>query len=90
MDQYIINDFHTAMAVDGLATSRPVVAENVTTPTDINALFDDITYEKAGCVIRMVNQFTGEEAFRLGLKVGRKCLFLKFNLNSFIRKYLCF
>ncbi|XP_076823238.1 aminopeptidase N-like [Clavelina lepadiformis] len=68
MDQYILLDMHTAFTVDALVTSRPIVAENVNTPSDINALFDDISYEKAGCIIRMINRMTGEVAFRLGLK----------------------
>jgi aminopeptidase N len=40
----------------------------VNTPDDINALFDDITYEKSGSIIRMVNRFAGDEAFIGGLK----------------------
>ena len=69
MDQFVVGDLHTAFNVDGLTTSRPIVAENVETPDDINALFDDITYEKAGSIIRMINRFIGDEVFKSGLKV---------------------
>uniref|UniRef100_H2Y901 Aminopeptidase n=1 Tax=Ciona savignyi TaxID=51511 RepID=H2Y901_CIOSA len=69
MDQFVLYDLHDALTVDALTTSRPIIAENVTTPDDINALFDDISYSKGGCFIRMISEFAGEEAFKLGLKV---------------------
>ena len=69
MDQFILIDLHAAFTVDSLTTSRPIIAQNVTTPADINALIDDITYSKSGSIIRMISHFTGEEAFRLGLEV---------------------
>ena len=69
MDQFILIDLHTALYVDALTTSRPIIVENVITPADINALVDDISYSKAGSIVRMIGQFLGEEAFRLGLKV---------------------
>uniref|UniRef100_H2Y8Z8 Aminopeptidase n=1 Tax=Ciona savignyi TaxID=51511 RepID=H2Y8Z8_CIOSA len=68
MDQFVLYDLHDALTVDALTTSRPIIAENVTTPDDINALFDDISYSKGGCFIRMISEFAGEEAFKLGLK----------------------
>ncbi|XP_078487941.1 aminopeptidase N [Ciona intestinalis] len=68
MDQFVLIDLHDALAVDALTTSRPIVAENIETPDDINGLFDDISYSKGACIIRMIHQFTGEEAFKLGLK----------------------
>ena len=64
-----MGDLHTAFNVDGLTTSRPILAENVETLDDINALFDAITYDKAGSIIRMINRFAGDEAFKSGLKV---------------------
>uniref|UniRef100_H2Y902 Aminopeptidase n=1 Tax=Ciona savignyi TaxID=51511 RepID=H2Y902_CIOSA len=62
MDQFVLYDLHDALTVDALTTSRPIIAENVTTPDDINALFDDISYSKGGCFIRMISEFAGEEA----------------------------
>lgn len=58
------------MAVDGLVTSRPIVAQNVNSLAKIDALFDAISYAKGACLIRMIQQFAGEEAFTLGLKVS--------------------
>uniref|UniRef100_H2YEN6 Aminopeptidase n=1 Tax=Ciona savignyi TaxID=51511 RepID=H2YEN6_CIOSA len=68
MDQFVVSDLQRALNVDGLVSSRPIVAENVNTPSDINALFDTISYSKGACIIRMINQFAGEAAFKLGLE----------------------
>ena len=57
------------MSIDGLVTSRPIVAENVTTKEEIDALFDAISYSKGASIIRMIRTFAGDEAFQLGLKV---------------------
>uniref|UniRef100_H2YEN8 Aminopeptidase n=1 Tax=Ciona savignyi TaxID=51511 RepID=H2YEN8_CIOSA len=67
-NQFVVSDLQRALNVDGLVSSRPIVAENVNTPSDINALFDTISYSKGACIIRMINQFAGEAAFKLGLE----------------------
>ena len=69
MDTFVISDLRDAMSVDALTSSRPIVAENIETPAQINGLFDDISYSKGGCIIRMIEHFTGENAFKTGLKV---------------------
>ncbi|XP_078493564.1 aminopeptidase N isoform X1 [Ciona intestinalis] len=68
MDQFTVSDLQRALNYDGLVSSRPIVAENVNTPSDINALFDTISYSKGACIIRMINQFAGDNAFKLGLE----------------------
>ena len=77
-----MKDFHRAMSVDGLVTSRPIVAQNINTKEEIDALFDDISYAKGACIIRMIRTFAGDNAFQLGLKVNhfviqtkRRCYF---------------
>jgi len=54
------------MTQDSRATTRAIRA-NADTPAQINEMFDSITYEKAGAVIDMVENFVGEEAFRQGV-----------------------
>jgi len=68
LDTFVISDLRDAMSVDALTSSRPIVAENIETPAQINGLFDDISYSKGGCIIRMIEHFTGENAFKTGLK----------------------
>src|ERR1700704_4104981 len=39
------------------------------TPEEINELFDPISYEKAGAVLRMVEAYVSPEVFRRGVNV---------------------
>ena len=55
-----------AFNVDNLATTRPVEFE-VTSPEDANAMFDALTYGKGSAVLRMIEQYLGEEPFRAGV-----------------------
>jgi puromycin-sensitive aminopeptidase len=56
-----------AMQVDALHTTRAIEYE-VISPTDIDAMFDVLTYEKGGSVLRMLEQYLGEEVFRDGIR----------------------
>jgi puromycin-sensitive aminopeptidase len=64
--QFIFSDTGPAMSLDGLKNTHPIEAE-VRTPQDINELFDAISYSKGAAIIRMLEQFLGEETFRRGL-----------------------
>ena len=55
-----------AMRLDSLQSTRPI-RTNATTPDEINELFDSIAYEKGAAVLRMVEGWLGEEAFRAGV-----------------------
>ncbi len=44
------------------------VRQPVTRPDDLANAFDSITYEKGGAVLRMTEQYMGEEAFRAGVR----------------------
>jgi aminopeptidase N len=55
-----------AMALDSLETTRPIRAK-ASTPDEIGELFDAIAYEKGAAVLRMVESWVGEEAFRTGV-----------------------
>jgi puromycin-sensitive aminopeptidase len=64
--QFIFSDTGPAMSLDGLKNTHPIEAE-VKTPHEINELFDAISYSKGAAIIRMLEQFLGEETFRRGL-----------------------
>ena len=51
---------------DALASTRPVEFE-VVSPDEANAMFDVLTYQKGSSVLRMLEQYLGEEAFRSGV-----------------------
>ena len=60
-----------ALALDGLHATRPIEYE-VLSPEDANGMFDLLTYEKGGSVLRMLQQFLGEDAFRDGVRLYLK------------------
>jgi len=51
---------------DALKTTRPIEFE-VVSPEEANAMFDVLTYQKGSSVLRMLEQYLGEEAFRAGV-----------------------
>jgi aminopeptidase N len=55
-----------AMRLDALHSTRPIHA-TASTPDQINELFDPIAYEKGAAVLRMVEGWVGEDAFRAGV-----------------------
>lgn len=55
-----------AFDVDALAATRPIEYE-VVSPDDAEAMYDVITYEKGASVVRMLQQFLGEDDFRDGI-----------------------
>ncbi|MDQ1520063.1 MAG: tricorn protease interacting factor [Actinomycetota bacterium] len=56
-----------ALEVDALASTRPVEYE-VHSPEDADGMFDVLTYQKGGSVVRMLEQYLGEGAFRSGVQ----------------------
>ena len=56
-----------AFETDALATTRPIEYP-VVSPADAEAMFDILTYEKGGSVVRMLEQYLGEDAFRDGVR----------------------
>jgi aminopeptidase N len=61
-----VQDNQKAMSLDGLHSTRPVRTK-ASTPSEINELFDPIAYEKGAAILRMVEGWVGEEAFRQGV-----------------------
>jgi puromycin-sensitive aminopeptidase len=59
------------LALDSLDSSRPIVAA-VASSAEIEAMFDPLTYEKGAAVLRMFEQFLGEDAFRAGIRAYMK------------------
>ena len=57
-----------AMAVDGLASTRPIEYE-VVSPADADGMFDVLTYQKGGAVLRMLETYLGAPRFREGIRL---------------------
>ena len=64
---FLLNDTSAAMARDSLNNTHPVEAE-VKSPNEIAQIFDDISYGKGACVLRMIEAYVGADAFRKGLQ----------------------
>ncbi|MET1001505.1 MAG: M1 family aminopeptidase [Acidimicrobiia bacterium] len=56
-----------AMDIDALSHTRAVEYE-VRTPEDADGMFDILTYQKGGSVVRMLEQWLGSDAFRAGVR----------------------
>ena len=56
-----------ALDVDALANTRTVEYE-VITPEDADGMFDLLTYQKGGSVLRMLERWLGADAFRAGVR----------------------
>ena len=55
-----------AFEVDSLDSTRPVEFP-VFAPADCDGMFDVLTYQKGGALLRMLEQYLGVEAFRAGV-----------------------
>ena len=56
-----------ALAVDGLHTTRPIEYP-VGAPEEADGMFDVLTYQKGGSVLRMLERYLGAEVFREGVR----------------------
>jgi len=66
-DQFLDDAMNTAMALDALKTSHPIDVE-VNHPSEIREIFDSISYDKGGCILRMLEHFVTDKNFQMGLQ----------------------
>ncbi|MEM2138557.1 MAG: M1 family metallopeptidase [Candidatus Woesearchaeota archaeon] len=66
-DQFLSDSTESAMRLDSLKSSHPIEAK-VKTPKEIAEIFDDISYDKGGSILRMLNYYIGEKYFIEGVK----------------------
>ena len=57
----------SAMEMDSLESTHPIDVE-VESPSQIREIFDAISYDKGGCMLRMLEDFVGPAKFRKGLQ----------------------
>jgi len=60
------SDRAAALLIDGLRSTRPIEF-TVQRPDEARAMFDVLTYQKGAAVLRMLQQYLGEERFRAGV-----------------------
>ncbi len=61
-------DRAAALVTDSLHASRPIEYP-VGRPEEADNMFDSITYDKGGAVLRMIERYLGEGTFRRGLNI---------------------
>ncbi|CAL1545832.1 unnamed protein product [Lymnaea stagnalis] len=66
--QFVNNDLGQALEMDALDNSHPIEVE-VGHPSEVDEIFDAISYSKGSSVIRMLHEYLGDEDFRKGMNV---------------------
>ncbi|KAG8341496.1 Peptidase family M1 ERAP1 like C terminal domain [Trypanosoma vivax] len=64
--QFVHSEITRAFQLDSLRSSHPVEVD-VQNAKEIDDIFDAISYSKGGSILRMVVDFIGESAFRMGI-----------------------
>ena len=66
IDESVAGDLDQTLGLDAQPTTRAIRAK-ADTPSEINQMFDGISYGKAGAVLGSVENYLGEETFRQGV-----------------------
>ncbi|KAF3929112.1 Laeverin [Dactylellina cionopaga] len=66
-ESYVADNLQSALSLDSLRSSHPIEVP-VKKISEINQIFDAISYSKGSCVLRMVSQYIGEETFMKGIR----------------------
>jgi tricorn protease interacting factor F2/3 len=66
-EQFVDGSMNNAMEMDSLESTHPIDVE-VESPSQIREIFDAISYDKGGCMLRMLETFVGPVNFRNGLR----------------------
>merc|ERR1711953_1573379 len=66
-EQFVSHDMFGAMNLDALDSSHPIEVE-VGHPSEVDEIFDQISYSKGASVIRMLHDFIGRDAFKTGMQ----------------------
>ncbi|KAL4648404.1 puromycin-sensitive aminopeptidase [Arapaima gigas] len=66
--QFVSADYTRALELDALDNSHPIEV-NVGHPSEVDEIFDAISYSKGASVIRMLHNYIGDEDFRKGMNV---------------------
>ncbi|KAK0172910.1 hypothetical protein PV328_006175 [Microctonus aethiopoides] len=69
--QFVTDTYIKALELDGLKNSHPIEVP-VGHPTEIDEIFDDISYNKGASVIRMLHSYIGDSDFRKGMNLYLK------------------
>ncbi|KAJ8317988.1 hypothetical protein KUTeg_003079 [Tegillarca granosa] len=71
LSQFLTEDVQPVMITDAGVSSHPIVVD-VTNPSQINEVFDSISYSKGSAVIRMLESIMGKQKFFKGIEAYLK------------------
>ena len=66
-EEYVIGHHAEALGLDGLRSSHPIEVP-VKKVSEINQIFDSISYRKGSSVLRMISVYLGEDVFLEGIR----------------------
>ncbi|XP_046969043.1 puromycin-sensitive aminopeptidase [Vanessa cardui] len=66
--QFVTETYIRALELDCLKNSHPIEVP-VGHPSEIDEIFDDISYNKGASVIRMLHKYIGDDDFRRGMNI---------------------
>ncbi|XP_062068351.1 endoplasmic reticulum aminopeptidase 1 isoform X1 [Lepus europaeus] len=66
VEDYFLGKCFDAMEVDALNSSHPV-STPVENPAQILEMFDEVSYEKGACILNMLRDYLGADAFKSGI-----------------------
>ncbi|XP_011692376.1 PREDICTED: puromycin-sensitive aminopeptidase isoform X2 [Wasmannia auropunctata] len=66
--QFVTDTYIRALELDALKNSHPIEVP-VGHPSEIDEIFDDISYHKGASVIRMLHAYIGDDDFRKGMNL---------------------
>lgn len=66
-ESYVTDNLQSALGLDSLRSSHPIEVP-VKRASDVDQIFDAISYSKGSCVLRMISTYLGEETFLEGVR----------------------
>eukprot|EP00761_Pharyngomonas_kirbyi_P013316 gb/GECH01013344.1/.p1 GENE.gb/GECH01013344.1/~~gb/GECH01013344.1/.p1 ORF type:complete len:977 (+),score=275.15 gb/GECH01013344.1/:1-2931(+) len=68
-EKYLTDAYRGALTFDASPASHPVVvADELNTPSELNSVFDDISYDKGSMMLRMIYDILGQDGFQQWLR----------------------
>ncbi|CAO1393773.1 unnamed protein product [Diamesa tonsa] len=65
--QFVVENLQQSMILDSSENTHPMT-HNVNTPSEVSGIFDNISYNKGGSILRMLKHMIGADKFQATLK----------------------
>ncbi|HJX23969.1 MAG TPA: M1 family metallopeptidase [Candidatus Bathyarchaeia archaeon] len=65
-EEFLNSEASLAMGRDALRNTHPIEVD-IKSPSEIEEVFDDISYSKGACMLRMIEDYVGGDGFRRGV-----------------------